>query len=42
MLRVEILQGGCDMEIPLSSKRHTINRSVDVGKPVRNGIKVDE
>ena len=41
ILCAEILQGGCDVEIPSTSKHPTTCRSDDVGKSVRNGIALD-
>ena len=39
--RVEVLQGGCDMEKPSASKHATADRSDDGRESVRNGIRVD-
>lgn len=41
VLHVGILQRGCGMEIPSTSKCLAIDRSIDVRKSVRHGLKMD-
>ena len=41
MLCVEVLQGGCDVEIPSTPKHPTTVRSDDVGNSVCHGIALD-
>jgi len=41
MSRVEVLQGGRDMEIPPTSERPTTDRCNNVRGPVRNDIRLD-
>ena len=41
MSRVEVLQGGCDMELPLSSECAASVGRDDDRESVRNGIGVD-
>ena len=39
---VEVLQGGCVVEIPPASECLTPDRGVDFGDPIRDGIEVDD
>ena len=39
--RIEILQGGCDMECPSSSERATTGRRDDDRDSIRDGVGVD-
>ena len=41
MFCTEILQRGCDVEVPSTSKHPVADRSIDIGDSVRNGIGVD-
>ena len=41
VFHTEVLQRGRVMEIPSTPERPTVNRSIDVGESVRNGIRVD-
>ena len=40
--RIEILQGGCDMECPSPSERATTGRRDDDRDPIRDGVGVDD
>ena len=37
----EVLQGGCDVEIPSTSECPTTNRNSNVGESIRDGIRLD-
>ena len=41
VLLVDLLQGSCSVEIPSTPQYPTAIRNIDVGKSVRNGVKVD-
>lgn len=41
MLYIEVLQGGCTVEIPSTSERLAADRGHGVGVSIRNGIGLD-
>jgi len=41
-MSVEVLQGGCGVEVPPPSERATAIRRDDDHEPVRDGVGVDE